>query len=66
MEKKILVPLDYSEVSNEVVMIADEWAKRNNASLHFLRVDKDYMANSDQDRDFFERRFDYHLNPAIR
>lgn len=62
MEKKILVPLDYSEVSNEVVMIADEWAKRNNASLHFLRVDKDYMANSDQDRDFFERRFDYHLN----
>ena len=40
MEKKILVPLDYSEVSNEVVMIADEWAKRNNASLHFLRVDK--------------------------
>ena len=38
MEKNILVPLDFSKVSEEVVRLADEWAQRNHATLHCLRV----------------------------
>ncbi|MBF0280181.1 MAG: universal stress protein [SAR324 cluster bacterium] len=61
MEKRILVPIDYSQVCEEVVTLADEWAQRSNADLHFLRVDADYMENGDVDRDFFEKRFQQFL-----
>ncbi|MBF0279702.1 MAG: universal stress protein [SAR324 cluster bacterium] len=38
MTKKILVPLDNSEISKELVKIADEWAQRSSAELFFLHV----------------------------
>ena len=38
MGKNILVPIDFSKVSEEVVRLADEWAQRNHATLHCLRV----------------------------
>lgn len=38
MEKKIVVPIDYSEVSKEIVLFADEWAVRTAGELFFLHV----------------------------
>lgn len=61
MEKRILVPIDYSDVSEEVVVIADKWAQRSNAALHFLRVDMDYMQNGDIDQNVFRQQFKTYL-----
>ena len=38
MPKQILVPLDFSEVSKQVVKIADEWGQRSNAQLYFFHT----------------------------
>lgn len=38
MKKQILVPIDYSEVSRDVIQLADEWAQRMNAEILFLYV----------------------------
>lgn len=38
MQKQILIPIDYSDVSKEVVQIADEWGQREHANLFFLHV----------------------------
>ena len=38
MTKIFLVPLDNSEISNELVKISDEWAQRVSAELFFLHV----------------------------
>ncbi len=38
MEKKIVVPIDYSEVSKEIALFADEWAERTSGELYFLHV----------------------------
>lgn len=62
MEKRILVPLDYSEVSQEVVQIADQWAQRKNASLFFLHVDSEYMDNATVNRESFLKQFEFYLD----
>lgn len=38
MENKILVPIDYSDVSKKVLKFADEWAKNAGAELYVLAV----------------------------
>ena len=38
MKKKILVTLDQTEISKELARIADAWAQRIDAELHFLHV----------------------------
>ncbi|MBC8259844.1 MAG: universal stress protein [SAR324 cluster bacterium] len=40
MEKKIVVPIDYSDVSKDVVLLADEWAGRTSGKLYFLHVSR--------------------------
>ncbi len=35
---RILVPVDYSEINQKVITIADKWAGRTNSRLHFLHV----------------------------
>ena len=58
MESRIIVPLDYDNLSGEVVKIADEWAQRTKTHLHFLRVDEDYFKNGDVDLSVFESKFE--------
>ena len=41
-EKRLLVPIDFSEVNKPLVKIADEWAQRTGAELNFLHVEEDY------------------------
>jgi hypothetical protein len=47
------VPLDYTDVNLDLIKTADEWAKKKDAKLVFLHVDKlpeyvgsDYMMES--------------------
>ena len=40
MEKRIVVPIDYSDVSKEVVLFADKWAVRTIGKLYFLHVSR--------------------------
>lgn len=49
MEKNILVPLDYSEINEEVVPIADKWAQRIQATLHFLHVSPPPMSGENDE-----------------
>ena len=36
MEKRIVVPIDYSDVSKDVALFADKWAVRIIGTLYFL------------------------------
>ena len=38
MEKNIIVPIDFSDISKDVAKSADEWAQRTKGKLHFLHV----------------------------
>lgn len=40
MGKQIVVPIDYSEISKGLIQLADEWALRMSAKLHFLHVNR--------------------------
>ncbi len=40
MKMQIVVPIDYSEVSHELALTADEWASRTEGNLHFIHVSK--------------------------
>ena len=61
MEKQILVPIDYSEGSAEVVKIADKWAHRTNKVLHFLNVEPSYLKENGAGRSTLLDRFDFYL-----
>ncbi len=38
MEKNIIVPIDFSDISKDVALYADQWAQRTKGKLHFLYV----------------------------
>lgn len=38
MEKNIIVPIDFSDISKDVALYADQWAQRTKGKLHFLHV----------------------------
>ncbi len=38
LSNTILIPLDYSEVNKPVIQLADEWAQKWGAKLHFVHV----------------------------
>ncbi len=38
MERNIVVPIDYSDISKEVARFADEWADRTGGKVHFMHV----------------------------
>ena len=40
MEKRIVVPIDYSDVSKDVALFADKWAVRTIGKLYFLHVSR--------------------------
>jgi len=40
MGKQIVVPIDYSDISKGLIQLADEWALRMSAKLHFLHVNR--------------------------
>ena len=40
MEKRIVVPIDYSDVSKDVSLFADKWAVRTTGKLYFLHVSR--------------------------
>jgi len=40
MEKRIVVPIDYSDVSKDVALFADKWATRTMGKLYFLHVSR--------------------------
>ena len=40
MEKRIVVPIDYSDASKDVVLFADKWAVRTIGKLYFLHVSR--------------------------
>ena len=40
MKKQIVVPIDYSVISKGLIQLADEWAARMSAKLHFLHVNR--------------------------
>lgn len=40
MEKRIVVPIDYSDVSKDVALFADKWAVRTTGKLYFLHVSR--------------------------
>ncbi len=54
MEKQILVPLDRSRITEEVIGIADGWAQRTDAKLTFLHVDPSINVESDHLMDILE------------
>ena len=62
MGKKILVPIDFSDVSGEVVRLADEWAQRTQATLHCLRVISHALRNVEGESSAsFAEEFDSYL-----
>ena len=40
MEKRIVVPIEYSDVSKDVALFADKWAVRTIGKLYFLHVSR--------------------------
>ena len=40
MEKRIVVPIDYSDVSKDVALFADKWAVRTTGKLYSLHVSR--------------------------
>ncbi len=40
MEKRIVVPIDYCDVSKDVAIFADKWAVRTIGKLYFLHVSR--------------------------
>ncbi len=38
MEKKILIPIDFTEINKAMLRIADEWAQRTGATLYILHA----------------------------
>ena len=40
MEKRIVVPIDYSDASKDVALFADKWAVRTIGKLYFLHVSR--------------------------
>ncbi|MBF0288010.1 MAG: universal stress protein [SAR324 cluster bacterium] len=40
MQKKILVPIDYSDVSKKIITTADALAQQNEAVLYFIHVER--------------------------
>ena len=72
MEKNIIVPIEFSDISKDVAKFADEWAQRTKAKLHFLHVSQlpemsYYPAHFEQTDKFDETeqiaRLDSFLNP---
>ena len=49
MEKRILVPIDYTDVSRDLVKIANAWSQRTNARLYFLHVYKESLGTHDDE-----------------
>ncbi len=60
MQKKILVPIDYSDVSKKVVKTADTLAQQNEAALYFIHVEQ-HEGDDEHAHgrfEFFLRQFD--------
>ncbi len=58
MEKRILVPLDNTEISEDVIKLADEWAQNLDASLSFLHVINPSFSWLEEEKPLFEDRFE--------
>jgi len=67
MEKRIVVPVDYSDVSKDVVLFADKWADRTIGKLYFLHVSRlpqvsyyhghfEYLDQRDENEDLYTLR----------
>lgn len=64
MEKRIVVPIDYSDVSKDVALFADKWAVRTIGKLYFLHVSRlpqvsyypghfEYLDQRDENEDLY-------------
>ena len=60
LENKILVPIDYTEISHELLRRADEWALWNDAEMLVMHVDEvpEYSGNSYMMESGFYRQVD--------
>ncbi|MBF0277091.1 MAG: universal stress protein [SAR324 cluster bacterium] len=61
MKKRIIVPIDYSEVSKEVVKFADDYAQKTNANLYFLHIEPHHMLELEGDQSSLLNHFDHYL-----
>ena len=58
MENRILVPLDNTEISENVIILADEWAQKLSKKISFLHVINPNFSWVDEKKPLFEDRFE--------
>ena len=58
MENIILVPLDNTEISEDLIKIADNWGQKTRSKLSFLHVINPEYSWSEENLPFFDDRFE--------
>ena len=58
MENIILVPLDNTEISEDLIKIADKWGQKTHSKLSFLHVINPEYSWSEEKLPLFEDRFE--------